>query len=359
MFSNNNVNVTINNNMKPYSILLISLLGIACNTLAQTVTDVHFEQVNKQVKITYTLDEQADISVSISEDGGKTWHAPLKQVSGDVGKQVQPGSKTIYWDVLAEYDQLVGTNICFKVTPAQKVEKLTFTVNGVSFTMIYVEGGSFTMGATSEQGSDAYDDEKPAHQVSLSDYYIGQYEVTQKLWQAIMGNNPSCFKNGSIYPVETVSWKDCQQFIIRLNSMLSRKLGNKRFALPTEAQWEFAARGGNKSRNFKYAGSNNLLELGWYDDNSGNKTHPVGQKHPNELGLYDMSGNVWEWCQDRYGTYSQAVQTDPQGASSEMYHVCRGGSWCYGHISCRVSRRGNYAPSFYNGSIGLRLVLIP
>ncbi|MGM9809841.1 MAG: formylglycine-generating enzyme family protein [Paludibacteraceae bacterium] len=345
--------------MKPHSFLLIMLLGIACHTHAQTVTNVRFEQVNKQVKITYTLDKQADISVSVSENGGTTWHAPLKKVSGDVGKQVQPGSKTIYWDVLAEYDQLVGTNICFKITPSLKAENLTFTVNGVSFTMVYVEGGTFTMGATPEQGEDAYEDEKPAHQVTLSDYYMGKYEVTQELWQAIMGNNPSCFKKGSIYPVETVSWKDCQQFISKLNSLLSRKLGSKRFALPTEAQWEFAARGGNKSRNYKYAGSNNLSEVGWYDNNSDNKTHLVGQKHPNELGLYDMSGNVWEWCQDWYGPYSHTVQTNPQGTSSGMYHVCGGGSWCHVSSRCRVSYRGNYDPSFHSSSIGLRLMLIP
>ena len=370
MFSNNNVNVTIYHNMKSSSLFLLSLLGIACNTLAQTVTDVRFEQVNKQVKITYILDEQADISVSISEDGGKTWHVPLKQVSGDVGKQVQPGSKTIYWDVLAEYDQLVCTNICFKVTPAQKVEKLTFTVNGVSFTMIYVEGGTLTMGATSEQGGYAADDEKPAHQVTLSDYYIGQFEVTQELWQAVMKttvsqqrdkSNPSYPLNGigDNYPMYYINWEECQQFISKLNSRLSRQLGGRHFALPTEAQWEYAARGGQKSQGYRYAGSNDLAEIGWYGGNSNNKIHPVGLKLPNELGIYDMSGNLREWCLDGYEPYVSEIKTNPEGVSFGTGRVERGGCY-YKHAGfCRVSCRCiDFLVNRYN-SLGFRLALIP
>lgn len=353
-------------NMQRYiKYLHIGLLLVGSSIgYAQTVTDVHFEQVNKQVKITYTLDEQADISVSISEDGGKTWHAPLKQVSGDVGKQVQPGSKTIYWDVLAEYDQLVGTNICFQVTPARDIEKLTFTVNGVSFTMIYVEGGTFMMGATPEQGLFFDDDEKPVHQVILSDYYIGQYEVTQELWQTIMGTNPSEYKNGNSYPVEKVNWEECQHFISELNSMLSGQLEGKHFALPTEAQWEYAARGGLKSQGYKYAGSNNLAEVGWYESNSNGATHPVGQKLPNELGLYDMSGNVEEWCQDWYGPYSPDKQTNPQGVSTGVWRVGRGNAYSSYEYFCHVSDRASAVPDGPFGFghyefLGLRLVLVP
>lgn len=188
------------------------------------------------------------------------------------------------------------------------------------FDMVYVEGGTFTMGATSEQGSDAYSDESPAHSVTVSDFYIGKYEVTQAQWRAVMGSNPSKFKGDNL-PVEQVSWNDIQKFITKLNTMTG-----KTFRLPTEAEWEYAARGGNKSKGYKYSGSNTLDNVGWYY-NSGGKTHPVGQKQPNELGLYDMSGNVWEWCQDWYGSYSSSSQTNPTGPSSGSYRVLRGGDW--------------------------------
>ena len=229
----------------------------------------------------------------------------------------------------------------------------TVTVNGVSFKMVYVAGGSFTMGCTGEQGNDCYDDEKPAHLVTLSSYYIGQTEVTQGLWYAVMGSNPSGFKKGDNYPVEQVSWNDCQEFIRKLN-----QLTGKTFALPTEAQWEYAARGGNKSQGYKYAGSNTLGNVAWYTDNSSNSTHPVATKSPNELGLYDMSGNVWEWCQDRYGTYPSYAQTDPTGASSGSYRVYRGGGWSGSARGCRVSARYSRSPGYRYGDLGLRLVLL-
>ena len=228
-----------------------------------------------------------------------------------------------------------------------------FTVNGVSFEMVYVEGGTFDMGATSEQGSDAYDDEYPVHSVTLSDYYIGRCEVTQELWEAVMGSNPSYFK-GAQKPVESVSWNDCQKFISRLNSLTGRT-----FRLPTEAEWEYAARGGNKSSHYKYSGSGNIGDVAWYDDNSDGKTHAVGTKTANELGIYDMSGNVWELCSDWYGSYSAGSQTNPQGPSSGSYRVLRGGCWYSLAGYCRVSIRHDYGPRSSNGSLGLRLVLVP
>ena len=228
----------------------------------------------------------------------------------------------------------------------------TFTVNGVSFTMVGVEGGTFTMGATSEQGtSDPYDDEYPTHSVTLSNFAIGETEVTQELWQAVMGSNPSYFK-GSNKPVEYVSWNECQTFISRLNS-----LTGKNFRLPTEAEWEYAARGGNKSRGYKYAGSNTLSDVAWYSDNSSSTTHDVKGKQPNELGLYDMSGNVFEWCQDWFGTYSSSAQTNPTGPASGSSRVFRGGSWDGTAGGCRVSFRNDYTPTFYNSNLGLRLAL--
>ena len=228
----------------------------------------------------------------------------------------------------------------------------TFTVNGVSFTMVGVEGGTFTMGATSEQGtSDPYDDEYPIHSVTLSNFAIGETEVTQELWQAVMGSNPSYFK-GSNKPVEYVSWNDCQTFISRLNS-----LTGKNFRLPTEAEWEYAARGGNKSRGYKYAGSNTLSDVAWYYDNSSSTTHDVKGKQPNELGLYDMSGNVLEWCQDWFGTYSSSAQTNPTGPASGSRRVFRGGGWDDDAWSCRVLYRNCSTPTICYSYLGLRLAL--
>ena len=223
-----------------------------------------------------------------------------------------------------------------------------YAVNGVKFKMVYVEGGSFMMGATPEQEEEAYDEEKPVHKVTLSSYYIGSTEVTQELWTAVMGENPSDFK-GNRKPVENVNYADCQNFIAKLN-----KLTGENFSLPTEAQWEFAARGGNKSKGYKYAGSNNIDEVAWYGG-AGFETHDVAKKRPNELGLYDMSGNVIEWCSDYGGVYSDEVQTDPEGPSYSILRVLRGGGWLYSAEKCRVSFRATGFPSIAWNYSGLRL----
>ena len=186
--------------------------------------------------------------------------------------------------------------------------------------------------------------------MTLSDYYIGETEVTQELWTAVMGNNPSNFK-GNKKPVEKVSWDDCQEFVKKLN-----QLTGKNFRLPTEAEWEYAARGGNKSKGYKYSGSNTIDDVAWYTSNSGSKTHDVKTKQANELGIYDMSGNVWEWCQDWYGSYNSGSQTNPTGPSSGSSRVCRGGSWFNGARYCRVSNRNCYFPDGSFSYLGLRLV---
>ncbi len=228
----------------------------------------------------------------------------------------------------------------------------TFTVGGVTFRMVQVEGGTFTMGGTSEQGSDTGSNEKPTHQVTLSDYYIGETEVTQALWQAVMGTNPSNFAGDTNRPVEGVSWTQAQQFIAKLNA-----LTGENFALPTEAEWEYAARGGNRSNHYKYAGSNTVDNVAWHKNNSSSTTHPVAQKQRNELGLYDMSGNVWEMCQDWVGTYSSSAQVNPAGPATGTYHVLRGGSYNYAENYARVSMRGQCAESDVYTNMGLRLVL--
>ena len=226
---------------------------------------------------------------------------------------------------------------------------LSAELNKLINDMVYVSGGTFTMGGTSEQGSDAESDEKPTHSVTLSSYYICKYEVTQALWRVVMDSNPSNFKGDNL-PVECVSWNDCQTFIDRLNNYTGRN-----FRLPTEAEWEFAARGGNYSRHYKYSGSNYISDVAWYGDNSGDRTHPVGTKQANELGLYDMSGNVWEWCSDWYGSYSSYSQSNPTGPNSGSYRMRRGGSWDNGAANCRSSNR--YSPGDRFHTLGLRLVL--
>jgi len=228
----------------------------------------------------------------------------------------------------------------------------TFTVDGVQFTMVAVQGGTFTMGATSEQGSDAHDFEKPPHNVTLSSYYIGETEVTQELWKAVMGSNPSDLK-GANRPVEKVSWDECQKFITKLNEMTG-----KHFRLPTEAEWEFAARGGNLSKGYKYSGSDNLDDVAWSSENFGYRFPNVGTKRANELGLYDMSGSVWEWCSDLFDIYSNIAQTNPTGPSSGFCRVMRGGSVDSNATTCyRVSFRMYYPPDACDNFIGLRLAL--
>ena len=228
---------------------------------------------------------------------------------------------------------------------------LQVSVDGVSFNMIRVDGGKFLMGATEEQLNDSDSDEMPAHQVVLSPYYIGETEVTQTLWKAIMHQNPSEFKGGK-RPVENVSWEDCQDFIKKLNQMTGYN-----FCLPTEAEWEFAARGGNMSRRCKYSGSNNIDEIARYDKNIDGSTINVGKKTANELGIFDMSGNVWEWCQDWYGDYDSEDQLDPIGPVQSKKRVRRGGSWPDRSILCRVSSRGCSEPQDRGSNIGFRLAL--
>ena len=225
----------------------------------------------------------------------------------------------------------------------------TETINNLNLQMVAVQGGTFTMGCTSEQGSDCEDDEKPAHQVTVSSFYIGKYQVTQAQWRAVMGNNPSAFKGDNL-PVERVSWDDVQEFIRKLNAQTG-----KQYRLPTEAEWEFTARGGIKSQGYKYSGSNNLYDVAWYADNCGGTTHPVGTKSSNELGIYDMSGNVCEWCNDWEGRYSSTAQTNPQGASSGSYRVYRGGDYFRDAQRARVSGRVFNISNFVAPFVGFRL----
>jgi formylglycine-generating enzyme required for sulfatase activity len=324
-------------------IILIALIALtAFVTTAQTITDVKFEQVGKQLVITYNLDapsgSQWQISVSASTDNGTTWGNNLSSVTGDVGNGIKPGpNKKITWDVLTERISLTGT-ISFKV-------KAEGNLLG-EIEMIFVQGGTFTMGS-----NDGESDEKPIHSVTLSDFYIGKTEVTQKQWRDVMGNNPSYYTNCDNCPVEQVSWDDIQDFLQKLNQKT-----DKSYRLPTEAEWEYAAKGCNKSKGYTFSGSNSLGDVAWFNDNSGSKTHPVAQLQPNELGVYDMSGNVWEWCSDWYGDYVGYAQTNPKGPASGSSRVLRGGGWGGTLQFCRAASRNRINPDYRDSPVGFRLV---
>ena len=334
--------------------LMISvvLCLLVMTATAQNVTNVRFEQEGKMVKIYYDLSEEADVSIYLSTDGGNTYESsPLGHLSGHAGDGVAAGaSRCAVWDVLADREKLQGSDVRFKIVAESRRGNESFTIGGVRFTMVYVQGGTFTMGCTSEQGDDCWGDEKPAHSVTLSGYYIGETEVTQALWREVMGTTPSYFKGDNL-PVENVSWNDAQEFCRKL----SQQTGIT-FRLPTEAEWEYATRGGKKSRGYKYSGSNTLSSVAWYTDNSSDHTHPVKGKQANELGLYDMSGNVWEWCQDWFGEYGSYSQTNPTGASLGSYRVLRGGDYGFTANYCRVASRFSFDPTFLRR--GLRVVLV-
>ncbi|MBQ3364073.1 MAG: SUMF1/EgtB/PvdO family nonheme iron enzyme [Muribaculaceae bacterium] len=251
-------------------------------------------------------------------------------------------------DVTLLINYIMGTG-GLKPKDLQPVE---YIVNGVKFNMMRVRGGTFNMGATVEMDSDANANESPVHQVTLSSYYIGQTEVTQELWQAVMGSNPSNYTGDLQRPVEKVSYNDCQLFIAQLN-----ELTGLNFRLPTEAEWEYAARGGKKSHNYRYAGSNDINEVAWFTENSDGTTHPVATKKANELGIYDMSGNVCEWCGEWFSLYPEDPQINPVGPETGKSIVHRGGSLQFLEKNCAVTRRNYFSPGIVRSYMGFRLVL--
>ena len=334
----------------------LKLTKQGCASVTKTITIKEGETLSVNEK----LQTGKEISISTDQSGDKIYvdgnYLGLSPIStclsyGSHEVKAERNGKTVSKNIEVSQVEAHG-----RVSSTDKCEltffgNQTITVKGVSFTMIAVEGGTFKMGATSEQGSDADNDEKPVHNVTLSDYYIGETEVTQELWQAVMGENPS-YSVGNKKTVKQVSWDDCQEFIKKLN-----QLTGKNFRLPTEAEWEYAARGGNKSKGYKYSGSNSIGDVAWYTDNSSSQTHDVKTKQANELGIYDMSGNVWEWCQDRYGSYSSSSQINPTGPSSGVNRVLRGGGWNRSARYCRVSDRYYGGPGYGDGCIGFRLAL--
>ena len=299
-----------------------------------TISNVRARQEGLEVIITYDMAGQLqsgdEIKVVYSTDGGRNYKS-ISGAEGDIGKNVKTGTgREISFFA---NDALSGKNAKFKVGTISE-----FTPTG----MVYVAGGTFQMGSNSGDS-----DEKPVHTVTVSSFYMDKTEVTQAEYRKVMGKNPSYFSGCDDCPVERVSWHDANEY--------AKKVGKR---LPTEAEWEYAARGGNKSKGYKYAGSKSIGSVAWYSSNSGSKTHSVGQKQPNELGIYDMSGNVWEWCSDRYSDsyYRTSPKNDPQGPNSGSSRVLRGGSWYNLVYFCRVAVRNWVFPDYWYDYSGFRCV---
>lgn len=368
--------------MKQFFTFCILFLLLSQSSHAQQVTNVRDVQQGENIQITYDLVgnngiEQFTVALYVSLDGGQNWQGPLSQVSGDVGSNIRTGqSKTILWKVLEEFDDLQGSNIVFKVDASYTPSRFEFEPE-----MVFVEGGTFMMGSDDPEADPG---EKPVHSVTLSDFYIGKYEVTNAQFCAFLnemgnqteGGNEWVFIKGDYrrgakcqivqignrfgvehgyedHPINYVSWYGARAFC----NWLKKKTG-KNFQLPTEAQWEFAARGGNKSRGFKYAGSDNLDLVAWYGGNSDENIYKVGQKAPNELGIFDMSGNVHEWCLDKRGGYNSDSLLNPSGPLKGLGGVItRGGSWTTPDRGCRVTARGSDLEELRSTNIGFRVVL--
>lgn len=309
------------------------------------------EQMKEMLEGSF-IDEVADTVTIQAPQNGKQSTLPSRQSSKSF-KATGIHSKKRIWILGGVVALCMLVAFLFLLNGGKGKNDMVITVEGVSFKMVAVDGGVFTMGATPEQGYEINDNEKPAHDVSLDDFMIGETEVTQELWYAVMGNNPSGF-NGEHLPVENVSWDDCQVFLRKLNA----KTG-KHFRLPTEAEWEYAARGGRNSHHTRYAGSDDLSSVGWYGDYDNGTTHPVAQKEPNELGLYDLSGNVYEWCQDclQNDYYGKSPYQNPCNENNSSCRVHRGGTWGSVPDRCRVAFRAIDKPNFKSHFIGLRLAL--
>lgn len=233
----------------------------------------------------------------------------------------------------------------------EQILRKSYTIEQTSFDMIYVEGGEFEMGALVGR-EELRTEEQPGFMVTLPDFYMAETEVTQGLWYEVMGTNPSFFQGNDSLPVDNISWADGQKFVKKL-----REKTGASFRLPTEAEWEYAARGGRYTHYYEYSGSDIVDSVAWYDKNSEGMTHPVKQLAPNELGLYDMSGNVWEWINDKYSNYTTSPKVNPQGGTSGNTRLDRGGSWFNQKSKVSVLHRGRYSPNFKNKLTGLRIVM--
>jgi len=344
--------------------LLIAIAAMCITLFATCKKDEKKNDVPDDVKVT---------SVSLDKDALALVVGETETLTATVLPE-EAANKTVTWEssdpTVAEVVEGLITALkqgtaTITVTTVDGNFSATCSVEvgeNIEIEMILVEGGTFTMGCSDDE---CYERELPTHQVTVSSFQISKNLVTQKQWETIMGRTiaeqaelagypDGLYGVGDDYPVYYVSWDDAQKFIQKLNAATG-----KQYRLATEAEWEYAARGGNKSQGYKYSGSNDINEGAWYDENSELTTHPVGTKAPNELGIYDMSGNLWEWCHDRYGEYTDEAQTNPQGPAGGFNRVLRGGSWYSTAADCRVSDRGDFTPSYRIFDYGVRLVLVP
>jgi len=363
-----------------YGVALLFTDDSACNEYVapDTATPVITLQGNNpaefEVGQTYT---DGGVTVSIGEldsivvkgtNSGNNYRQELKTTPVVASAIATPSNAaagfTYTVTYYASYNGRAAAQVFRKVKAAPSPPsggKFSETVGVYKFDMMLVAGGTFKMGCADEQ-SDCYYDERPVHDVTLSSFYIGEYEVTQGLWKAVMGSNsnPSSFTGNDELPVDSVSWNQVKVFIDKLNSKTGRT-----YKLPTEAEWEFAARGGINSEGYKFSGGDGIDSVAWYWSNSGSKTHEVGGKKPNELGIYDMSGNVWEWVSDWYNLEyyaffpSDTPSSNPSGPSEGIRRVIRGCSWYNNEKSCRVSLRAPNEPVMSNNNVGFRLALSP
>ncbi len=339
-----------------YRLAVILIMLYVATLGAQTVSNIKVTQDPElgYYKISFDLSGKADELYTIKlvpYKAGKELGNPFSAQGAGISVPIKPSNnRTILWSPFLEGVDKDGWS---------------FRLQAVLLPMIFVQGGSFMMGSNEGES-----DEKPVHQVTVSDFYIGKYEVTQKEWVEVMGNNPSNWKGDNL-PVECVSWLDAVDYCNKRSikeglqpcysgsgNSLSCNFNANGYRLPTEAEWEYAARGGSNSKGYKYSGSNNLSEVAWWNGNSGSKTHPAGTKTANELGIYDMSGNVWEWCWDWYdsGYYAKSQSSDPQGVGSGRSRVLRGGSWCDNGSNCRVAFRNNYYSGNGSSYFGFRVL---
>lgn len=351
-----------------YLVFFIILFITTNKLISQQIENVRFEQVGPLIYVHYditgaTSGQTFNISIYGSSDNGQTYDLPIKSVTGDVGLDIIAGQhKRIVWNAVKDIEKLKGDYFVFKIKAKVQDKDLVF-----------VKGGTFSMGCTSEQ-SNCNKDEKPVHIVTLSDYNIGKYEVSNEQYCAFLNekgnqkeggvewlNMGSAWdkiyeKGGKFYlksgfenhPVKSVSWYGARAYC--------QWAGGR---LPTEAEWEFAARGGNLNNGFMYAGANSIDEISWNNQNSDGKSYPVGTKQPNELGVFDLSGNVFEWCNDSYGSYSSDSQKDPHGPSSTSRRVYRGGSWGSDARGCRVSSRNWVKSDYRYRHLGFRIARDP
>ena len=315
---------------------LVSINSIS----AQSVTNVRAEQDLGKVVINYSLETTTpcEISVFFSSDNGNSWRSLTNSLNGDFGKNIGGGERRIEWNLLNEKDISESDEFKFKITATIK--------KSFEPEMVFVEGGTFYMGSNLRDI-----DEKPIHAVTLDSYSIGKYEVTQAQWKAVMGNYATDHEACDKFPTNYARSQDVSD-INKLNS-----LTGKNYRLPTEAEWEFAARGGNLSKGYTYSGSNDINEVAWFSDNSEKTLHFVGTKQCNELGIHDMSGNVWEWCSDWYGEYSRKSQNNPIGPSKGNGRVLRGGGSVGLANNCRSTKRMSYNFEVRDTYAGFRLVL--